>query len=175
MRYQTIIFAVLSLFCVSYANAQTQEELDKLDEKISHQLEVRMIGWTHKRGEPIQGSKGVLIENWSFPNRGVKIAVTSMKSPADARQSLQSFLKDTKEAEFLKGFGDEAYIWGYGGSDLVVRRGKHIVYINAGVNVDSDPAVRALSQSERQARQNLEMRGLTKEFAKHIINALDQP
>ena len=76
-----------------------------------------MTGWTHKRVEPIKGSKGVLVETWSFPNKGVKVAVSTLKSAEEARRSLEGFVKDTKEAELLKGYGDEAYIWGYGGSD----------------------------------------------------------
>ena len=175
MSSRILIFAALCLLYLNYSQAQTQDDLDALDQKISHHVQTKMTGWTHKRVEPIKGSKGVLVETWSFPNKGVKVAVSTLKSAEEARRSLEGFVKDTKEAELLKGYGDEAYIWGYGGSDLVVRRGRYIVYINAGANVEADPDIRTLSHAERQARQNSEMRRLTKEFARHLINALDLP
>jgi hypothetical protein len=175
MRHRTVILIVIWGLFVGYAAAQSEPDLDRLDEKLSRHLEMKMPGWKHKRIEPIQGSSGVLIEAWSGPNRGVKIAVSTLKSAEEARRSLQSFVKDTKEATLLKGFGDEAYVWGFEGSDIVVRRGRHIVYINAGASVDEDPDARALSNSERRAREHSEMKRLTKEFAKHMVDAIDLP
>lgn len=175
MKYRTVILVVLSGLFIAYATAQAQVDLDRLDEKLNHHLEKKLTGWSHKRIEPIQGSKGVLISVWSFQNRGVKIAVSTVKSADEARRSLQGFVKDTKEAQFLKGFGDEAYAWGFEGSDIVVRRGRYIIYINAGASVDEDPDARALSRSERRAREYSEMKRLTKEFAKYMVDAIDLP
>lgn len=175
MKLGTLILVVLCSMFVGFASvAQAQVDLDRLDEKLSRHVETKMPGWKSQRIDPIQGSKGVLILTWSLPNRVVKIAVSTNKSAEGARQSLQGFVRDTKEAEFLKGFGDEAYVWGYRGSNLVMRRGRIIIHISANADVDDDPDARALSEPERRAREYSEIRRLPKEFAKHLVSAIDE-
>jgi hypothetical protein len=154
--------------------AQAQVDLERLYERLSRHLETKMPGLKCQRIDPIQGSKGVLILTCSVPNRVVKIAVSTDKSAEGARQSVQGFVRDTKEAELLRGFGDEAYVWGYRGSDLVVRRGRTVIHINANAFVEDDPDARALSEPERRAREYSEIRRLPKEFAKHLVSAIDE-
>lgn len=170
-----MILAVLLLGVISaFQGAQAPVDLNLLDDKLSRYVATKMPGWKSQRIDPIQGSKGVLIEIWSFPNRVVKIAVSTNKSAEGARQILQGFGRDTKEAEFLKGFGDEAYAWGYRGSNLVMRRGRIIIHISANADVDDDPDARALTEPERRAREYSEIKRLPKEFAKHLVSAIDE-
>ena len=75
----------------------------------------------------------------------------------------------------MKGLGDEAYGWGYGMSNVVFTRGKSIVYVSTYAEVDSEPEARSLSQAEKGEREKSEMRRLSREFAKHMVSAIDLP
>jgi hypothetical protein len=175
MKYGICLaIGLLSLF-VSPVRAQDNPELDKLHDKVSRRLESQMVGWTHKRGEPIQGSKNVLVEYWSLSNRVVKISIFPQKSAQAVREKMQSFVRITPEAQELKGFGDEAYSWGYEGTNVVFRRGKAAVFVSTVAEVDADPDIQGLSKAERSERMKSEMRRLSQEFAKHVAAAIDSP
>lgn len=167
-------FAFLGFFLVP-ALAQDKSELDRLEDKISHHIETKMPGWRHIRSEPIEGSKNVLVEFWSFSNRVVKVSIVPQKSAQEAREKMQVFARDTKEAEEVKGFGDEAYAWGYAGSNLFFRRGRVAVFVSTVADVDEDADVRGLSPLEKNARMKSEMKRLSREFAKHVATAIDIP
>jgi hypothetical protein len=174
MTNRILVGVALSVLFFSHAVAQ-DPDLDKLDEKFTHQLEGKLPGWKHERGEPMQGSKRVLIQYWTFENRRVKVTIIQQKSAQDAREKMQLVAKDMRDAVELKGFGDEAYSWGYAGSNVVFRKGKFTIYLSTYAEVDSDPDGRALSSSERGEREKSEMKRLSKEFAKHMANAIDAP
>jgi hypothetical protein len=175
MKSRIFVVLVLSGLFLGHSAAQSQSDLDMLEDKLSRHLETKMPGWKHKRGEPIQGSKNVLIEFWAFSNRVVKVSIIPQKSAEEAREKLQSFANNTREAEELRGLGDQAYTWGYAGSNVVFRRGRFAVFVSTYAEVDSDPDARMLSQSERVERERSEMRRLSKEFAKHMAAAIDLP
>jgi hypothetical protein len=119
MKSRIVIAVVLSILVSSYVIGQDKSELDRLDERFSHQLGARLPGWKHERGEAMQGSTNVLIQYWSFENRRVKLAIIQQKSAQEAREKMQLVAKDMKDAKELKGFGDEAYSWGYADSRVV--------------------------------------------------------
>jgi hypothetical protein len=169
-----IAFLLLGLLVIT-AIAQSDADLDRLDAKVNEHLERKMPGWKHKRGEPMEGSKNVLIEFWSTSTRAVKVSVVPYASAQAAEGVLKGFLKYESQKEELKGYGDEAYGWGYGASRVVFRRGRFIVYVSTYAEVDSDPDARSLSQSEKGEREKSEMRRLNREFAKHILTAIDLP
>src|SRR6266404_2802796 len=158
---------VLSVLCHSYAVGQGQMDLDRLDEKFTHYLESKLTGWKHERVEPIQGSSA-LIQFWSASNRKIKIAINPQQSGEKAREKMKEFAKYTREARELEGFGDQAYSWGYAGSNVVFRRGRLVVFVNTYADVDSDPDARTLTQQEKENRERSEMKRLSKEFAKHV-------
>jgi len=167
---------LLALFVVlaSSVNGQ-QPDLDNLDQKLRNQLETKMPGWSYERGEPMEGSKGVLIQRWFTQNRSVSIKVVQMKSAQEAREVLQNFPGHTKGAHSLEDLGDQAYTWGYRSRQVVFRRGKNIIYVEAGATVDLDPDARSLTWSQRRAREEAEVKKFTGEFAKHLLAALDTP
>jgi hypothetical protein len=174
MNCRRILMPLLMVLALGQALAQEQPDLDRLDEKFRAHLKTRMAGWTYKRGEPIEGSKGVLIQNWFYPNRGVRIAVTEMKSVEAARQALQLIVRDAN-GKPLQGLGDEAYIWGFEGSDLEVRRGRYVFDLNAGADVERDPDARTLTPAQKHTRQLAEVKRIIREFAKHAVDATDLP
>lgn len=175
MKNRLLIALVLAGLCIVQAVAQGPLDLDRLDEKLSRHVRTKMPTWNHKRGESITGSENVLIENWALANRGVRVSIVQHKSPDDARAAIREFVKYARAKEALKGLGDEAYAWGYELSDVVFTRGRFNVYVSAGANIDEDPDARALSQSEKRGRQYSEMRRLSREFAKHLGDAIDLP
>jgi len=107
-------------------------------------------------------------------NRGVRIAVTCSKSAAEAKEHVQNFMKEVK-GEPMAGFGDDAFLWGFEGSDLEVRRGQCVFDLNAGADVLHDADALTLTSSERRARQKSEVRRILTTFAKHAVDAMDAP
>jgi hypothetical protein len=175
MRRRIFVALVLSVVCITHAWAQGQVDLDKLEEKLSRHIETKLPGWTHRRGVPMLNSPNVLIEVWSFPEKGVKIQIVPYKSAQEAREVLRGFLKYESDKEELKGLGDEAYAWGVRRADVVFIRGKFVVYVEAGANIDADPDARRLSEPERFEREKTEVKRLSMEFAKHMVSAIDLP
>lgn len=173
MKYLIIVGSVLFGGFLVQATAQDQSELDRFEDTISHHLMAKMPEWKHTRGEPITGSEGVLTEFWSFSTRIVKISIVPLKSANEAREKLQNFAQETKEAEVVKGLGDEAYSWGFENSNIVVRRGRSIVFLSTVVDVDHDSDARMISETEKRSREHSEMKRLSREFAKHITDAID--
>ena len=167
-------FAILAFF-TSLAIAQGDAELERLDEKFSRHLQNRLPGWKHERGEPIQGSKNVLIQYWSYQNRRIKIAITPLKSAEEARDNMKDFPTNERTAEELKGFGDQAFAWGYAGSRIYFRKGRFVVFVSTYAEVDSDPDAKSLSRSDKADRERSEMRRLSREFAQHMVSAIDLP
>lgn len=175
MKSRALIALALSCLCITQARAQGQVDLDRLEEKLSRHIETKMPGWTHRRGSPMLNNPDVLIEVWSFPEKGVKIQIVPYKSAEEAREVLRGFLKYASDKEELKGLGDEAYSWGVRRADVIFRRGRFMVYVEAGANIDAEADVRKRSEPERFEREKTEVKRLSREFAKHMVDAIDLP
>lgn len=168
-------FVLVTLLSAQALVAQNQSELDALDEKIKRHFEKTIPGWKHERVEPVMKSENVLIEFWSAGNRKVKVSILPHNSEEEAREVFKRRGQYGLNKEVLKGLGDEAAASGYGGSDLAFRRGKYTIYIRSTADVDADPDARGLTQEQRFEREKSEMRRLSREFAKHVADALDAP
>jgi hypothetical protein len=175
MGNRMFVALLLSVLCLSPTSAQDSSDLEIVKDKVRHHLEFKMPGWKHKRGIPMLGSRDVIEDFWSVSNRVVKISILPHKSPEEAQEVLRRFVKYDRQKEELKGLGDEAYAWGYGLSNIVFSRGRFTVYVSTTANVDEDADARSLNQSQRGDREKSEMRRLSKEFAKHMANAIDLP
>lgn len=170
-----IVFLLLTVLSPLQAVAQSPVDLDRLDEKLSSHVDTKMPGWNHRRGEPIAGSTNVLIEIWPSPNRQVNVSIIPHKSPEAARAAMREGVKYERQKEALMGLGDEAYAWGYELANVKFTRGRFNVYVSAGANVYEDLDARTLSEAERRGREYSEMRRLSREFAKHLADAIDLP
>lgn len=175
LKNRILIALLFSGLCVTQTAAQVPIDLDRLEDKLSRHVGTKMPGWSHRRGEPITGSTGVLIEIWSFPGRHVKVAIVPRKNPDGGRDALREFVKYERQKEELKGLGDEAYAWGYQLANVVVIRGGFSVYVSASADVFEDPDWRTLSELERSRRESSEVKRLSREFAKHLVDAIDLP
>ena len=134
-----------------------------------------MPGWSYQRIEPMQGSTGVLIQVWKFQNRAVRIVAVSKKSAAEAKESMRNFPRNVKEAQPWSEAGDEGYAWGYELRQIHFRRGKIIFDIEVGADVVADADAKNLTAIERGAREKAEVKKWTKEFANHVVDAVDAP
>lgn len=155
--------------------AQTDAELESVDEKLIRHLETKMPGWQHRRVNPIEGSKKVIINHWQTSTRVVTISIVRYDSAVKAQETMQPFIKYMRQKEELKGFGADAYAWGYGLSNIMFRRGRFVISLSAYADVGSDPDGRAISPEQKSERERSEMKRLTEQFAKHVFAAMDTP
>lgn len=158
---------ILAAF-VSVAVGQRRADVDRVGEKIATQLESRLSGWQHKRVEPFGPSSNIVVQSWSTTNRSVKVAVAIRESAEDAKKEIRGFLQFRHEPQELNGFGDEAYVTEPNGSDIVLRRGRYVIYISSLADVENDSDARNLSKVEREARQKAEVHRIGKEFARQL-------
>ena len=160
--------ALIVATLVSITVPQGKPDLDRLDEKISSQLELKLPGWRHKRLPAFGGTSTVMEQTWSSGNRIVKVAVAMRQSVEDAKNEIKSFLQFRREPQELPGFGDEAFAPEREGSNIVVRRGRYVIYISAVVDVEGDSDARNLSKVEIEGRRKSEIQRIGKEFAKQL-------
>jgi hypothetical protein len=166
---------ILAMTLLAHVVAQQDAELDQTGNKLARFIETRMPGWQHKRGTLIQGSKDVIVEVWTFPNRVVKVSMTRRKSVEETHERLTTFAQEEGDARELKGFGDEAYSWGAEGSNIIFRRGKYTISVATIADVERDVDAQALTREQKRERRKSEMRRLSRELAKHAANAIDAP
>lgn len=175
MNVRTLQLLMFLFAIVTSASAQ-DADLDRLDSKLRQDVESKMPGWTYRRGQPIGGSKAVLIQSWTITNRGVTIKIVQEKSAEAARETIQRLAHDpSTHAQPLQATGDEAYMWGFDNKQLVFRKGRSVIYVEAGADVNSDPDAPALTPNERKAREEGEVKRIRSEFTKHVLSVLDRP
>ena len=173
-RLFSILVCALSLIMTCVVSAQTSD-LDRLDAKLRKHLENKMPGWSYQRVEPMQGSTGILIQVWKMQNRAVRIVAVPKKSAAEARESMANFPRNVKEARPWSEAGDEGYAWGYELRQIHFRRGKIVFDVEVGADVVGDADAMNLTPAERRAREKAEVKKWTKEFANHVVDAVDAP
>jgi hypothetical protein len=171
---KVLLLAIILLVPFSTLVAQQQDvDLNQMRDKMTRHMENQMSGWQHRHGSLIQGSKDVVIELWTLPNRIVKISMMERKSVDDARERLSQFAREEGDVQPLHGFGDEAYSWGDEGANIIFRRGKYTIYVTTIADVDRDSDASTLTRQARHARIASEMKRLSKEVAKQAADALD--
>ena len=91
------------------------------------------------------------------------------QSADKAKEAFRSFIKSTSGEE-LRGFGDEAYMWGWDDSDIVLRRGRYLIYVNTWAVVEDDADARSLTEPQLRSRQKSEQQRIGKEFARQLLD-----
>lgn len=175
MKRTVLVSAVFLGLIVGQVMAQTDAEVTRLQEKASRHLEDKMPGWRHERGESIRGSERVSVDFWSFQKRKVKIEVVPYSSAQRAKDAFAQFSNYEPDREDLKGFGGDAFAWGYEQSNVAFRRGRFIIYVSSYAAVESDSDAQTLTPTQKHERQRSEMKKWSKEFAKHMATAIDLP
>jgi hypothetical protein len=160
MKQHKLQFIVLIALLTSPVLAQ-EADVDRLDEKLRHQLETKMPGWSYKRLKPTEGSKGVLLQTWKIENRAVSISVVQTKSGQAAQETIQRLAQDpSTHARPLADTGEEAYTWGYLNRQIVFRKGKTLVYVEAGADVERDPDAQTLTSTQKKHVKNQKLSDL---------------
>jgi len=176
MKSRVLAGFVFLTLLLGHAFAQNTLELNRLDEKLAQHLQKKMPEWKHQRGEPIAGSgDNVLIEYWSFSNRKIKVSILLHKTVAEAQEAIQNHARYSFNKETLTELGDEAYASGYGSSLVAFKRGKFTVYVATNADVEGDADALTLNQEQRVEREKSEMKRLSREFAKLVVDAMDAP
>jgi hypothetical protein len=166
---KTLINVALILATLaSVAVGQGKADVDRLGEKIASQLESRLSGWHYRRVEPFGPSSNIVVQSWSTTNRIVKVTVAIRQSVEDAKKEIRSFLQFRREPQELTGFGDEAFAPERDGSNIVLRRGRYVIYISTVADIDSEADARNLSKAELETRRKTEVQRIGKEFARQL-------
>lgn len=163
-----INLALIVATLASVAAGQGKADLDRLGENISKQLESRLSGWHYKRVEPFAPSSNIVVQAWSTTNRIVKVTVAIRESVDDAKKEIRSFLQFRRESQELTGFGDEAFAPERDGPDIVLRRGRYVIYVSTVADIDSEADARNLSKAELETRRKSEVQRIGKEFARQL-------
>jgi len=184
MHRMNVISLGLLLLLVCH-QAQGQSESDRISDNIKGLIERTEAGWTCERGQPLGNQTAVLVGcHTSSPDRrvaslikhprSVAIHIDCLDSVEDSRRIMQSLArKHASEYQQLDGLGDEAYGWGMDKADIVMRKGRFILWIHTNASVEDDPDGRALNLEARSARRRLERLRLAPEFARHLLVAMN--
>jgi hypothetical protein len=143
----------LMLASPSFAQQNLVADLDAISQVIEQAVNVKMPGWKHRRGEPIGGSKGVLVESYSSKDATIKLSVIPYASSEEAASRMKDFAAKGDVSEKLSDLGDEGCAWGYRGSKFAFRRRN----LNIFVSIEAD---------------DMDKEKVSKQFAKLVADAI---
>ncbi|HBB95806.1 MAG TPA: hypothetical protein DC054_10480 [Blastocatellia bacterium] len=145
---RTLMIGIALVVLLGNAQAQSDpDELAKLKDSVKETVGKEMQGWTYRSIEPIQGSKGVIIQQWQLNDIIVSVAVTRYEKDSQAENAFREFkahLRVEENArtnnhgkpfhlikEDSKAWGDEGFVWDVIGSEAVAfRKGRFIVNVS---------------------------------------------
>jgi hypothetical protein len=156
----------------SVVAAQEKTEASRVDEQIVSYLTSELSGWRHNPVEPLGPTTTVVTQQWCVTNRNVMLAIAIRKSVEDAKQEFRNYRQFRRDSEHLTGHGDEAYVPERNGSQIVLRKGRFVVYISIVTFVESDWDAQKLSKEEIETRRKTETDRILREFAR-LLSALD--
>lgn len=146
MRTLMICVALIVLFEAVQAQSDS-EDLVTLKESLRQDISKKMEGWTYRSIEPIQGSRGVIIQQWRLNDIIVSVAVVRYEKEQKAENAFQdakTHLRIEEEAtsksrgksirlikEDSIALGDEGFVSDVRGSEAVTfRKGKFIISVS---------------------------------------------
>jgi hypothetical protein len=186
-----LAFLIFFIVLVGPTAAQGQSELDQLFDKIKGVVQETEPGWTCERGEPFGAPTKppyLLVMGCSLHTqapltrhathtvilRHVSIRVAPHRSADEARRLLRNSVSERpNEFQGIKDLPDEAYGWGMDHADIVLVRGRFIVYLSASPHVGYDTDAKTLTREQKDEREKSERLRLAPQFAKHVLAILD--
>lgn len=128
-------FVLLFLMCpVLMAQGRSQERstrIQKLTDDIARAVERKKPGWKHTTVTPIEGSEGVVIDQWSSGRQTVRVTIVTYANSEEASAAMRRMVAAGERIhERLLDLGDEGYVWGTHPS-IVFRRGDLLIYISS--------------------------------------------
>jgi hypothetical protein len=132
---RTICLLILIGLCAGGAASQNlsadlQDPARKLHDAFDQNLKQK--GWERKSIEPLLNSPDVIVDNWKFFDRGVKVSIVLLPADPEARRKFRSPHPNSTRIEAL---GDEAYVEGYCGSTVYVYRGRLSISVSTGMDL----------------------------------------
>ena len=170
---RTFMIGVALVVLLGNAQAQSDpDELVRVKGSVKEKVSKEMQGWTYRSIEPIQGSTGVIIQQWQLNDIIVSVAVTRYQKEALAESALQQMKAQLRVEENArsknqgkpfrlikeesKAWGDEGFVWDIRGSEAVAfRKGRFIVNV---------------SVPQPQPNQDV---FFSRKFAEHVVKALE--
>src|SRR5258706_5462689 len=168
---RTFMIGVALVVLLGNAQAQSDpDELARVKDSVKDTVGKEMQGWTYRSIDPIQGSKGVIIQQWQLNDIIVSVAITRYEKEAQAVSAFQdskAHLRVEENArtknqgkpfrlikEESKAWGDEGFVWDIRGSEAVeFRKGRFIVNV---------------SVPQPQTNQDV---FFSRKFAEHVVKA----
>lgn len=155
MRRLMMAFIVSLLLAASLPSMAQDTRLTTLVDNMARLISEKKPGWKHEPVTPMEGSKRVVLQQWTSGDQRVRIAITPYDTPDKASKVIQGFASDGRLKERLPNLGDEGLSWGSG---VVSFRKRHLTIHVSAVATD-------LTEEYR----------LSKEFAQLVADTLSVP
>lgn len=162
---KTVLTGLLFIFLMSLPYetvCQTSSELNILSDNIINSIESKKSEWKHKPVSPMSRSDNVILQQSSFEEASVRIAIVSHGSVSEAVEAMQSFSRRGRTT-ISNELADGDVTWGRG---TVSFRKQHLT-----VNVSAVITRHTLDVKEA-GKQDIEQRKLAKEFARLVSIAI---
>ena len=168
-----LMICIAAILMLGAVQAQADpDDLTPVKESLKEKVGKTMEGWTYRSIEPIQGSRGVIIQQWRLNDIIVSVAVIRYEKEAQAENAFRyakDQLKREEEAtsksrrktirlikEDSIALGDEGFVSDVRGSEAVAfRKGRFLVNI-----------------SVPEPHNNKDV-FFSKKFAEHVLKALE--
>lgn len=166
------LLLLLTLFAVGSlpSHSQTSIELTLLGVEIVNSIQLAKAEWKYESVSPItvradvpfEPNPDVILQQWSFENQSVRIAIVSHRSVSDATAAMQN-LASRRQTGTFEGLGDEDITWGRG--TVSFRKRNLTVNVNA---IITEPTVDVAEAAKHEPDE----RKLSKEFARLVAKAI---
>jgi len=119
---------------------------------------LNLKGWTRENVEPFGNEANIIVENWGFHDRRVRVSIALMRSGVNNEQWLADFLRRDMRAKRLEGIGDAAAVWGYAESVVTFHTSTFNVSVSSATDfklLGSYGNAKELNESESAATTRL--------------------
>jgi hypothetical protein len=166
-----LVFLVTLTGVVSWpSHSQTSVGLASLGMDIVSSIQLAKPEWKYESVSPItvradvlfEPNPDVILQQWTFENQSVRIAVVSHSSVSEATAAIQTLASRGQTAAF-EGLGEEDVIWGRG--TVSFRKRNLTVNVNA---IITEPTVDVAEAAKHEPDE----RKLSKEFARLVAKAI---
>ena len=145
---RSILAGFALLLLVSSFQAQSKsEDLTQIGDAVKQEVTKNMHGWTYRSVKPIQGSEGVILQQWELNDIIIRLSITRYDDAAKAQLAFRQFEEQKKQEEEatsknrgksvhlikekLSSMGDEGVVTDIRGSEAVAfRKDKFIVNVS---------------------------------------------
>lgn len=165
MKIWLITVIALSSFLSAAIPTHTQStsELTALGDSVVNSIHSKKPDWKYEAVQPMSGSTGVILQQWTLDYQSVRIAIVAHKSTQDAATTLAKLAREGQLIERVQGVGDEGITWGRG---VVSFRKRNLTIDVSVANTDStlDPTELAKNLTDE--------RNVAKEFALLVADVI---